>query len=169
MKKAFILIFTLLLCLVLTACDPGHYAFDYDELSDKVVSVELINYDNPDQKPFISWVPDHSSDLLPFDCSNSTLLEVLDEDRIPDFLNQLSQADTLYEYYVYNSPKGICMKLSLENGNFIIISCNHEKESFYGYIGEYSPEGEVTDFIGSFSSYYYFEKLVSDFFETDLK
>ena len=153
----------------LTACDPGSYQYDYNDLIENVVSIELINYDNPNQKSFISWVlPDHSSDLVPFEKSKTTQLEVLNEEKKEDFLKQLSNSDILYLYYAYDSPKGICIKLTYENGDFEIIWCDYEHKTFAGYIGRYTSEGEVEKFIGSFSSYDYFKSLVNDYFETNI-
>lgn len=168
MKRFVILFFTISFSLLLTACDPGSYMFDYDELTNNVIRVELIDYKNPDQKHFVSWVPDHSSKLLPFNTSDLTTLEALDENKIPDFLSQLSEENILYKYYAYDSPKGICLKLSYSNGDFLIISCDYERKSYSGYIGIYSADGNIIDFIGCFSNYYSFETLVNDFFETDL-
>lgn len=50
MKKICILLFLSLISLSLTACDPEHYQFDYEELKNSVVKVELINYNNPNAK-----------------------------------------------------------------------------------------------------------------------
>lgn len=170
MKKILVLISVIIIitCLTFTACDPGSYQFEHNDLANNVVRVELINYDNPDQKQFVSWVPDHSSKLLPFNKSNMTILEQLDESRIDDFLSQLSEEDILSEYYVFNSPKGICLKLTYANDDFMIITSDYENEAFYGYIGKYTADGEVSEFIGSFSSYSSFESLVNNYFETKL-
>ena len=166
MKKAVLSIAFLLLILICSACDPSPYQFDYQDLSHKTVCVELIQYDNPDQKTFLSWVPDHSSDLAPFQNSNVTVLATLEENQNADFLKQLSKAEILGQYYVYDSPKGLCIRISYSNGNFLILNCNQEDESFQGYIGTYSESGEVIDFIGSFSSYDSFYSLINDFFGT---
>lgn len=94
-----------------------------------------------------------------------TVLETLDDAKKSDFLKQLSEAYILDKYYVYNSPKGICIKLSYSNGDFLIITCNYAEKAFGGYIGIYSENGDVAEFIGSFSGYDSFESLVNDFFE----
>ena len=165
MKKLALLIGLWIVCLVFSACDPSSYQFDYHDLADNVVRIELIHYDNPDQRQFISWVPDHSSHLMPFQSSRMTVLETLDDAKKSDFLKQLSEAYILDKYYVYNSPKGICIKLSYSNGDFLIITCNYAEKAFGGYIGRYSENGDVAEFIGSFSGYDSFESLVNDFFE----
>ncbi len=166
MKKVALSIGLLLLCLVFSACDPSPYQFEYQDLHDNTVSVALVQYENPGQKAFLSWVPDHSSDLAPFQNSKVTVLAILEDDKKSDFLKQLSQAEILSQYYAYDSPKGVCIRISYSSGDFLILNCNQEEETFQGYIGTYSESGEVIDFIGCFSSYGSFESLVDDFFVT---
>ena len=153
-------------CFTLTACDPGTYYFEQEELSD-IVRIELINYDNPEQKHFISWVPDHTSDLKPLDNSKISVLETLEEDKIPQFIDTLCEFDILYRYYAFDSPNGVCLKLSYSNGDFLIVNCN--VPSFAGYIGEFTSDGEVTAFIGCFSASSSFTTLVNNFFQTKIE
>ena len=168
MKKTICLFLMLVCCAcLLVACDPGTRSIDRVEL-DRVVSVELIRYDNPAQKEFISWIPDQFRELAPFAPSNATVLETLPADKIPDFLDAFSKTDILNKYYAYNSPKDICLRLSYENGDFLIIWANYKDGMYAGYIGEYSAAGDVLTFWGSFSSLEYYENLVDRFFETDL-
>lgn len=160
-------IFILLICcFTLTACDPSSYYFQPEELSD-IVKVELINYNNPQQNHFLSWVPDHTSKLKPFDDSKLSVLETLNEDKITQFTDVLCEFHILYKYYAYDSPNGTCLKLSYSNGDFIIINCN--MPSFTGYIGKFTSDGEVAAFIGCFSSSDYFKILVNAYFQTKLK
>lgn len=162
-----LLIILSIVCFVLMGCDPGSYSFNREELSD-VVKIELINYDNPDQDSFFSWVPDHSSDLKSFDNSKMTILENLGENKISDFLDDLCEYDVLDTYYAYDSPKGICIKLSYPNGDFMIIWGDYLHKSFDGYIGKFYSDGEVAEFIGCFSSYSSYESLVNDYFQTQI-
>ena len=166
MKKIMCVVFFLLLCVSLVGCDPGSYSFDYEVLLDKVVGVELIDYENEKQKKFSSWVPNHLPDLVPFDLSKMTLLETLDNENLDAFLKQLSEIGFLHKYYTYNSPKGICIRLLYENGNFEIISGG---PSYGGYVGSYSSSGEVVDFVGAFANHDSFTYLINDYFETKLE
>lgn len=168
MKKITLLMGLLLLCLVFGACDPSSYQFDYQDLKDNTVTIELIHYDNPEQNSFISWIPNHSSALAPFQNSQVTVLETLDDEKKSDFLKQLAKADILSQYYAYDSPKGICIRLSYSNGDFLILHCNNEEKTFQGYIGKYSENGEVVDYIGTFSNYDSFESLIHNFFDTTI-
>ena len=156
---------TLLLSILLTSCDPGGFRYNYDSLVNEIVSVELINYNNENQKEFMSWVPDHSKDLLAFNFDLMEKKEDLPKEKMTDFLLELSTTHILYKYYVYDSPKGICIKMNYKNGNFEIISCDYERSSYFSYIGTYNKEGEVLFYVGSFSNYEYFESLVNNYFE----
>ena len=163
MKKLVALILMLILIFSICACDPGTFVINRDSLDD-VISVELIEYANPDQKAFTTWVPDQFDKLLPFNIANATILETLPEEKIPDFLDAFSATDILRTYYAYNSPKDICIRLNYENGDFLIIWANYAENRFAGYIGEYSADGTVLSFWGSFSALDYYKDLVNDFF-----
>lgn len=152
-------------CFVLAGCDPGSYYFTQEYLSD-IVSVELIDYSNSKQRHFISWVPDHSSELKAFDNSKYSVIETLDDDKIDDFIDTLCECHILSTYYAYNSPKGLCLKLNYSNGDFVIANC--QNKSFAGYVGKFTASGKVAKFIGCFSSYYSFKTLVNDYFQTQI-
>lgn len=150
-------------CFTLTACDPGSYYFEQEELSD-IVNIELINYDYPEQKHFKSWVPNHTADLKPFNDSKLSVLETLDGDKFPQFIDTLCEFHILYKYYVFDAPNGVCIKLSYSNGDFLII--NGYKSLYVGYIGKFTSDGKVAEFIGSFSNSSSYKTLVNDFFLT---
>lgn len=168
MKKVTALLAILLvicsLC-VFAACDPSTVYIEPEYVSE-VVRVELINYDNPAQKHFFSWVPDHTADLKPFDKSKFSVVETLDEDKIAAFLDTLYECPILSTYFAFDSPNGLCLKLTYSNGDFLIINCY--ERSFVGYIGKFSSNGEVDEFIGCFVSLQCFEILVNDYFQTQI-
>lgn len=168
MKKLFAIMVAVIICFSLCACDPGSFSINSESLND-VVSVELVEYTNPNQKQFSSWVPDHFKKLLPFVPANATILECLPSDMIPDFIDAFSKTDILHTYYAYNSPKDICIRLNYENGNFLIIWANYMDDTYAGYIGEYSPDGTVLSFWGSFSSLSYYKDLINQHFTYDLE
>lgn len=167
MKKILGLFFVLLVCFTSIACDPGTFEITENHLKD-VTKVTLITYENPDQKHFASWVPNHFDDLVSYDTSKETLLEELPDEKKDEFLTSFSQTHILHTYYVYNSPKDICIKLTYSSGNFLIVWADYKNNSFAGYIGEYTADGAVVSFWGSFSSISYYEDLVSEYFTAPL-
>lgn len=150
---------------VFAACDPSTVYIEREDLAE-VVSVELVNYDNPKQKHFFSWVPDHTADLKPLDVSKISVVETLDADKITDLLDTLSECPILDRYYAFDSPEGLCLKLTYQSGDFLIINCYGH--SFAGYIGRFHANGEVAQFIGCFVSLACYETLVNDFFQTKI-
>lgn len=168
MKRIIFLLILALTACSLCSCDPGTHTIDREALND-IVGVQLIRYQNDEQKHFSSWVPDHSDDLLPFDETRATVLETLPDEKISDFLDSFSKSDILHEYYAYNSPKDICIRLNYEDGSFLIIWANYEQNSYAGYIGEYESDGGVSTFWGSFSALIYYEDLVEQYFTTELE
>ena len=168
MKKAVAIILVMMICFTMCACDPGSFSIDREKLNN-VVSVELIEYANSNQKPFTTWVPDQFDKLLPFDSVNVTTLEVLSSEKISDFLDAFSKTDILHTYYAYNSPKDVCIRLNYQNGDFLIIWANYMNNSFAGYIGEYSSDGTVLSFWGSFSALDYYTDLVNQYFTYKLE
>ena len=168
MKKIISVLCFVLCCFMLTACDPGSFIIEEDYLKD-VIAIELIEYDNPNQKSFFTWVPNQFDELKPFDITNYRVLEELPEEKIDEFLLSFQETDILHTYYAYDSPKDICIKLNYSNSNFLIIWANYKQNVFAGYIGEYLPDGTVLSFWGCFSALFYYEELVSDFFSIELK
>ncbi|MBQ9849007.1 MAG: hypothetical protein IJO64_08125 [Clostridia bacterium] len=168
MKRAVILLLSAVICCFTCACDPGGYIIDREELND-VVSVELIEYKNEEQKHFASWVSDKFDQLVPFELDNATVIETLPEEKNDEFLDAFSSTDILHTYYAYNSPKDVCLRLNYENGDFLIIWANYAENSYAGYIGEYSSDGAVISFWGSFSSPDYYTDLVNDYFNYTLE
>lgn len=156
MKKLITVFLCFFLVFVLSSCDPNRINPSQEEL-ENVDSVELIRYNNPDRKGFISWVPDHSEDLIPFDNGKVEIIEKLGNGKIDDFIIAFQKTDILHKYYAYNSPDGVCIRLNYENGEFLIIGKD--------YVGYFSENGEVSAFVGCFSSRTYYTDLVNEFFE----
>lgn len=167
MKKIIITFLMILVCPILSACDPSNFMIMDSHLQD-IISIELIHYDNQDQKHFISWVPNQFDNLKTFELDNYTILETLEVEYITSFLNEFKSTDILHNYYAYDSPKDICIKLNYENGNFLIIWSNYKEHSFAGYIGEYLSDGQVLSFWGCFSYIKYYESLVENYFSSSL-
>lgn len=163
MKKSICLIIPVVLCLLLCACDPGMESIGEDALDD-VVGVDLIRYDNPKQREFASWVPDHTKQLKSFDPDKVTVLETLPEDNIPALTEALSQAEILDSYFAYDSPRDVCLRLTHKDGSFLIAWANYEEGTFGGYVGEYAPDGSVLTFLGSFEALSAYTDLVDGFF-----
>ena len=165
-NRGFVLsVLLIFITLMLSACDPvtpERIHLQKDNLESKIKRIELVHYENPDQKRFKSYYKDHFKQLQSYDESNETILKELSAERIPDFLDRLSETDILSGSYDYDSPKCLCLKLVFSDDSYMIMSC--KEKSFIGYIGTYSATGEVVDFIGSFGSNKDWADLLNEYF-----
>ena len=143
-NKLFILL-VLLLVPILFSCDPVMINLDIDELETNLVDIELINYENDDQSKFPFWTKDYSDKLLKFDSNKASVIGDLEETKINDFLECLTEFEVIYKYYTFDSPKGRCAKLNYSNGNYIIIGLEKLNS---GYIFKYDENGNVIEDIG---------------------
>lgn len=162
MKRTVLYALLALLCVFLVSCamDPNMTNYDLKTLEQNVVSVELISYENPNQKEFRSWVPDHSDELVPMDLTKISVTKTLSEEDLQAFLLEFSNATIMSTYYSYDSPAGECIKLNYENGDFMIV---HNGGGYSGYIGEFNADGTVKEFIGSFDGRAHFLDLLEYF------
>ena len=158
MRKIFKLIFLILvLCCVMTifaACDPNRFSFDYEELKENVVRVELIYYDNPDAKELF----EKRDKVIPFDFSKMEIVEVLSENEVDNFLHDLSKRTFLEVWRHLDSPQGYSIRLVYLNEDFEIISCNAI------YSGGFYADGQVKRFIGNGLN----SDLFNKYFETKI-
>ena len=104
MKRLLAFILVIVICIFMCSCDPSQFSIDRDSLND-VISIDLIEYKNSNQKQFSTWVPDQFDKLIPFVPANATIIETLPSEKISDFLDAFTATDILHTYYAYNSPK----------------------------------------------------------------
>ena len=150
-----------LLSFSITSCDPASSTLEYNELNEDVVSVDLIDYKNENQKSFTSWVPDHESDLVPFVVENATIIKSLDNNVIDTFVQKVCSYTLLVKYYAYDSPKGVCIRMNHKNEDFTILWA--PANSFRGYIGKFSPNGDVKEYYGCYEGNY-IDNLLENYF-----
>ena len=132
----------LLVSLVLFACEyigePAQHTYYYEDLAESVISIELINYNNPDAKT-IRGKPDI---FMPFDFDKMEIIEVLPEAKHEDFLKQFSDYSYWYFDKHLDSPKGLGIRLIHKNGNFDLVCRSN-------YSALFDKNGIVIKFIGS--------------------
>ena len=169
--KSLMLSIILTICLFFTGCvtDPACYNFDYEDLIEKVVKIELINYDYADVKSVKK-----RENILPFDFDKMEIIETLDNEKFDDLLFDLSKVfchicDDLTEYL--NSVSGKCLKFTYSNGDFLIFCFEYKVD----FITEYTNEGNVGELLlyyvydNDFPNYFAIIDLVNKYFETQIK
>ena len=158
MKKLFTVSAIILVVLSLAACDPAHYYYDYEDLKSDVISIELINYNNPDVKELF----EKRDKVISFDIEKMEIMETLSDESFNDFLLYFSKILFLEYWRHADSPNGTCVRIVYEDGDFEIVT--HEVV----YAGRFDAEGNVKKFIGGLSGKASFVSLVNNFFETKI-
>lgn len=163
MKKIFTLIILIVSITIISGCvtDPNTYYFNYEELSSKVISIELINYEN--SNPRIINVKESSISNIDF--QKMEVLQILPSQNIDSFISKLSKITFHESNESAEAPIGKGIKLNYKNGNFIIISCTITKERAYSFVAEFDGEGNFVKHIAKFADRPKFEKLIEEYFE----
>lgn len=141
MKKVLIYICLFALLLVLTACEPKMFHYDYHELKESVVKVEYIYYDNPNAVQYNEDFAGKKYKLLPFDFEKMEIRGVLSEEKLDDFFQVISGYEIMMHWVHSDSPQGNCIRMIYDNGDFEIISEG-------AYTGSFYANGEVKRFVG---------------------
>ena len=158
MKKILTCLCILALLLGLTACEPGTFYYNYDELKASVVRVEYIYYDNSNATKLDEFIVDKKDKLLPFDFNKMEVRAVLDEDKLDEFLKEVSNYQLLMDWIHLDSPQGDSIRIVYDNGDFEILCCTQEKAWNGYYSGSFYANGEVKRFIGWGISQKFFSK-----------
>lgn len=152
MKRTLICITILLIGLNLIACEPAKFYFDYKELKETVVQVDLIYYDNPDAE-YLYNEPEKVKD---FEFSKMKIVETLTEEKLDMYLFELSSSWLEYGGKYLDSPKGYCVRILYKNGSFEILG--------YQFGSSYYSDGKVNRVIGAGGG----SLLIERYFETQL-
>lgn len=147
-------VFTCAGLLILTACEPAKFYFDYDELKENVVRVEYIYYDNPNAKELNEFIFDKSDQMLPFDFEKMEIRQVLPDEQLDDFLKALSEQEFMEHWIHLDSPKSNSIRVIYSNGDFEVISAGRGN----WYSGSFYADGQVKRFIGDAISDAFIEK-----------
>ncbi len=123
----------------LTGCDPSSYSYNYEDLNANVMSVELINYENNDAVELF----EKREKVKSFDFSKLSVIKVLPNDKINDFLIDFSKIEFMLVWRHLDSPKGESVKINYYDGSFDIICYNVQ------FSCQYDKLGNIKNFIGS--------------------
>ena len=165
-------IMILLVCsffFILTACDPGNYFYDYEILNDNVKRIELINYDNDAAKFYNEILSKTRKEIISFDFDKMEIVEILNEIKIDDFIQNLSKINFLEYWNHSDSPVVMCIRMIYKNDDFEIISFNYYNNEYYNFVGKFDNHGNPIKFIGGFASGSDFVELVNNYFETQIE
>lgn len=159
--KKFILSFLLICVLILACgCDPGSYYFDDESLTEQVKRVELIDYEN--DNPIMIDVTDDTE--LIFERDKMKILEVLDEEKIDEFLKDLS----VIIFHLINqsaeSPVGRGIRLVFSDEGYIVISCTKVGRRGYSFVAEFDKNDEFIQHIADVCDKPSLDRLINKYF-----
>ena len=165
MKKmiSYIMIICVLVSLGGCVWDPAITYFDYDELKEQIATVELINYENDNPE-----IIKDASEVMPFDFDKEEVIETLDANKIDDFALDLSEIRFMNDSDFAKEAIGICIKITYENGEFIIITSTLIDVA-YALVEVFDSNGFSIEHIGKPGSRKDFVALVNKYFEYKIK
>ena len=160
MKKCLCLvIFSLIV--FLTSCDPFEFYFKRDEYFDEIKQIELVKYNN-DQYQIVN----PSKVVLKFDLSKVERIEVLDDEKIHDFLGEFEKIVFQEEDESVDEPTGYCLLWHLKNGNFIVFSSTLIKgDRAYSMVAEFDSSCNFVRHRAHFAARTHFENVLKKYFE----
>ena len=162
-KRVFVLLILMAVLVTSCACDPPSYRFNYEELKEEVVGVELIEYENSDPK-----IVKKSSEVLPFDFNKMKSIKTLDSEQMDEFIKSFTDIHFMRFDDYSNAAVGISIKINYKNGEFLIVSNKVTDDRGYRFIVKFDSDGDVIEVIGGFASRKDFAELVYDYFEIEI-
>ena len=131
--KVFSLMIVLIFCLsVFSACTPPIVQFNYEELTNEIISVELLNYNGERKKV------KNINEVAPFNINNSEEKEIL-SNIDTNFFDNISKIEfwdiKTVSVKIPYEPIGYCIRLNYKNSDFCIIFCTIQQEETDGYSG----------------------------------
>jgi hypothetical protein len=160
MKRLFAILFFIFACLSLTACDPAWYYHYNSERIAAIVAVELIDYEYPDATEISTFIS--TSRVQQFDLNKMTIIETVDEDKLGEILQDLSEVEVWGGWNHSDSPFGISLRIIYADGDFEVVSADPELPFF----ARYDSNGKLIRYIGMFLYSSDFEDIVNKHFNT---
>ena len=143
LKKMMSILSGMMLLITITSCHANYY-FDYENLSENIIRIELGYYDRPEARIITDFIGNSQRRHLAFDFSRLEILENLDESQHKNFFEEFSQIWLLDHMRHYNSPNGMGILMHDKNGDFIFFSSN--------YVGRFDKNGDFLEFLGSYGT-----------------
>ena len=161
--KVFSLMIVLIFCLsVFSACTPPIVQFNYEELTNEIISVELLNYNGERKK--VKTI----NEVAPFNINNSEEKEIL-SNIDTNFFDNISKIEfwdiKTVSVKIPYEPIGYCIRLNYKNSDFCIIFCATKKDSD-GYSGmlKYNSANVCIDAFGYVFNSQKFYDILDNYF-----
>ena len=162
--KVFSLVLVSIFCLsIFSACTPPIVQFNYEELTNEIISVELLNY-NGERKKVKTL-----NEVAPFNINNSEEKEILSniaEELLKDVSNISFRDLKVGTKKIPYEPAEISIRLNYKNNDFCIIFCATKKEDSDDYSGmlKYNSANVCIDAFGFITNPQFFYDILEKYF-----
>ena len=162
MKKGNAVIICYIILLLLTGCaiDPPTYYFDFDELMKETTKIELVECIN--EKPQAIIVNDDS--VPRFDISSTKRIEELPNDKIENFIADLSTITFHKESESVDSPTGYAVLIYNGKDEIIVISCTIVNSFGYSMVAKFTSDGKFIEHIATFADEPKYRNMLKTYF-----
>lgn len=150
----------LLLTIILSSCDPGPYNFDIEELQSSVTKIELVKFKN--DSPSIVVVDENTK--LSIDLSSMIIVEVLADEYVESFVNEINTITLLRTQKSVNSPFGYAVLVFVENDEMIVLSLSYRDGKGYPMCAKFKTNGEYIEHIAHIGYGTTYNKLLKKYF-----
>ena len=154
------LFFILLLTIMLSSCDPVSYSFDIEELQCTVSKIELVKFEN--DKPTIVMVDENTK--LNIDLSSMLIIEVLNDEQVESFVNEINKITLHKTKKSVNSPFGYAVLVFIGNDEIIVLSRSYRDGKGYGMCAKFKTDGEYIEHIADLADGNSFNELLKKYF-----
>ncbi len=164
MKRITAIICGLAFLFVLAGCDPATYSFYYDEYKDAIQAVDLIYYINTDIRPA------REEDMQPYDFEKEERIDSLPEEQIDAFAKDFEDLRIIHDEPFAVNPMGVCLKVSLTDGEFIIVSDYKLEDGriYCSYIARCNAEGSILQNYGRHGNRRSYMYLINKYFGMEI-
>ena len=161
MKRLLVMLLIVFVCLGITACDPAwYYHYDNEERISNIVSVELVNYNNSDEKEVSTYFS--TRQVQQFDFEKLEVLEVIEGEGLSILLQHLSGIEIWGGWNHSDSPFGISLRVIYNNGEFDVVSSDDERD--LQFFARFESNGRLSRYLGMFLNHSDFVELINTHF-----
>lgn len=139
-------LYLMLLSSLLCGCEPIPYHFEINDMKENVTRIELVTCEN--LNPINMCVNDDT--VLYFNFNNRNVIKELEQNKIENFINDLSKISLFKENKSVNSPVGYATLLYMQNNEVIVLSCTNLDDVKYSMVAAFSYTGTYIRHIAEF-------------------
>lgn len=161
MKKIKMISLLILIIFCFVSCDPRAMWFYKDDYIEEVDRIELVVYKNENYQ-----MVDGTKTILQFNPEKITNVEILDSEKIEDFLEDFEKIEFHLGNKSVNEPIGYCLLWHLKNGNFIVFCCTPGVNIGYSMVSEFDSTNKFVEHYLEFAAAPHYADVLDKYFNT---